>query len=97
MLLLTLRHAARLFTVDGGGSPMDRLEPRHAEILNTVLRPCTGYLFRLRQRMLQVGFTRDQPLYRLVSDAYDAMHALCAHLHYVSCGSGTGRAPKKRP
>jgi len=74
---------------------MDRLERRHAEMINAVLRPCTGYLFRLQQRMLQVGFAADQPLYQLVSDAYNSMHALCVHLQYVSCGSGTGRAPNK--
>jgi hypothetical protein len=74
---------------------VDRLERRHAEIINNVLRPCTGYLYRLRERMLKVGFTIDQPLYQLVSDAYDAMHALCVRLHYISCGSETAQNPRQ--
>jgi hypothetical protein len=74
---------------------VDRLERRHAEAINAVLRPCTGYLLQLQRRMLQVGFTPDQPLNQLVTQAYDAMHSLCVHLHYISCGNGTGRAASK--
>src|SRR5262245_50334413 len=69
---------------------VDRLERRHAEMINAVLKPCTGYLFRLQQRMLQVGFTPDQPIHKLVTNAYDALHELCVQFHYISCGNGTG-------
>jgi hypothetical protein len=35
-------------------------------------------------------FPPDDPLYRQVSEAYDAVHALRMSLHYLSCPSGTG-------
>jgi hypothetical protein len=40
--------------------------------------------------MLRVGFTPNQPLYQLVTRAYDELHALCVRLHYLSCDGGTG-------
>jgi len=61
----------------------------HAEKLNRVLRPCLGYLFRLRERMQKVGFLPSDRLYVLVCRAYDS-HALVVELHCLSC-DGVGR------
>jgi hypothetical protein len=56
------------------------------------IHPGLRYLARLRSRMEQAGFLPDDPLFRLVSKAYDAVHALSVHMHYRSCKSGVGRA-----
>jgi hypothetical protein len=50
--------------------------------------PGYNYLARLQERMIQVGFTLDDPLYILVSNAYDAMLRLSGELHYRSCEGG---------
>jgi hypothetical protein len=72
------------------GSLSDRLAPKHAEQIRATLHGTLGYLYRLMHRMLHVGFTLDQPLYRLVTEAYDSLHSLCVRLHYMSCDGGTG-------
>jgi hypothetical protein len=36
---------------------------------------------------------RDRDLYRRVTAARDAMHALCVELHYRSVGKEVGRPP----
>jgi hypothetical protein len=53
-----------------------------------------GFLHRLRDRMLKVGFLPDDPLFLRVCQAYDSLHRLFIDLHYLSC-DGTGR-PKRR-
>jgi hypothetical protein len=42
--------------------------------------------------MERAGFLLDDPLFQLVSKAYDAVQALSVHVHYLSCKSGVGRA-----
>jgi hypothetical protein len=48
------------------------------------LQPHVGYLYRLRERMAQVGFVPSDPLYQRVCEAYDALQALYIELHYLS-------------
>jgi hypothetical protein len=43
--------------------------------------PTTAYLLKLQNRMLETGFPRDDPLYRKVTDALEAMRALAMDLH----------------
>ena len=57
------------------------------------VHPGLRYLARLRSRMEQAGFLPDDPLLRLVNQAYDAVHKLSVHAHYLSCKSGVGRTP----
>jgi hypothetical protein len=57
------------------------------------ISPGLRYLVRLRSRMERAGFLPDDPLFQLVSKAYDAVQHLSVHLHYLSCKSGVGRAP----
>ena len=53
------------------------------------LGPMLGYLTRLQRRMDTNGFEQDDRLYRLVSNAQDALHSLWVHTHYMSCdGAG---------
>jgi len=67
------------------------------------LQPTLGYLFRLRERLGQVGVLPDDLLFKMVSKTYVAMHALCIDLHYRSCSGGVGRTSdddqmkKRRP
>jgi hypothetical protein len=58
--------------------------------LNAVIGRHLNYLARLRGRMEQVGFPDDDPLFRLVVDAENAIHRLRIELHYAAC-SGVGR------
>jgi hypothetical protein len=70
------------------------IRPEHAAQLNLSIRRSLNYLFRLRERMLKTGFTPTDPLYLLVSNAYDATHHLSVELHYLSCKGGVGRPPR---
>jgi hypothetical protein len=53
--------------------------------LNETIRPMFGYLHRLQGRMDTAGFVPSDKLYRLVSEAFNAMHSLSIELHYRSC------------
>jgi hypothetical protein len=68
-----------------------KLQPWQARRVHRALQPSVGYLYRLKARMLKVGFTQDDLLYQLVSQSYDTIQALFMQLHYLSCKSGVGR------
>jgi hypothetical protein len=68
-----------------------KLEKDQAGAVRQDLQPSLGYLYRLKERMTQVGFLTDDPLYQLVDKAYDRLHKLCVELHYLSCDGGVGR------
>jgi hypothetical protein len=72
----------------------DDLTPEQAGTLYRGLVGGMTYLLRLRTRMEKTGFKPDDPVYRLVCQAYDAMHRLSIDLHYRSCKSGVGRPSK---
>jgi hypothetical protein len=71
---------------------MDRttIKRRHAAAISKALYTGMNYLIRLKTRMEKVGFPPDDPLYKLVASAYDAMHRLSVEVHYLSC-KGVGR------
>jgi hypothetical protein len=50
-----------------------------------------GYLARLKKRMEKRRFPNDDRLLLTVLKAYDAVHELNVHVHYLSCESGVGR------
>ena len=56
--------------------------------------PMLNYLGRLKTRMEKTG-RQNGKLYKFVSDAYNAVHALSVDLHYLSCGHGVYREPEK--
>jgi hypothetical protein len=56
-----------------------------AQVINKALFPGLNYLCRLRNRMVKVGFLPDDPLFLLVSKAYDAVYRLHMETHYLSC------------
>jgi hypothetical protein len=62
--------------------------------LHKTIQPTLGYLYRLRERMQEVGFLPGDPLFERVCQAYDSLHRLFIELHYLSC-NGTGRPPRK--
>jgi hypothetical protein len=71
-----------------------------AKRISEALFPATNYLIRLRQRMEKRGFPHDDPLYREVCAAYDAIHRLGMSMHYLSCDgvgrpSSDGEAPER--
>jgi hypothetical protein len=73
---------------------MDRLTTDQARKIHDALGPATGYLWRLVERMCKTDLRlRDPELYRLVTAARNAMHALTVELHYQSVGHGVGRPP----
>ena len=73
---------------------MDRLTPDQARKIHDALGPATGYLWRLVERMCETdGRLRDPELYRLVTAARNAMHALTVELHYQAVGHRVGRPP----
>ena len=70
---------------------MTKLTREQAAAVAKSVGPLLGYLVRLRQRMEKVGFLPGDPLYRLMRDAEDKLHALSVELHYRSCAGGVGR------
>ena len=73
----------------------DDLTTDQARQLHERIRPMLAYLYKLRGRMEQRGFPRDDELRQLVERAYDSVHRLSVELHYLSCKSGVGRPPRK--
>jgi hypothetical protein len=63
------------------------------------VHPGLRYLARLRSRMEQAGFLPDDPLFRLVNQAYDAVHKPSVHAHYlfVQVGRRSGRGKWSTP
>ena len=74
----------------------ESLQPWQADRLFQTLYPGMNYLSRLKRRMEQVGFLPDDPLYRHVAAAYDAMLSLRVELHYLSCRSDVGKVHARR-
>jgi hypothetical protein len=59
--------------------------------MKATIRPMLGYLNRLKRRMEKRRFPSDDKLFQTVLRAYDAIHELNVHVHYLSCESGVGR------
>ena len=66
----------------------DDLTKSQAKQLRATLAPMLNFLYRLERRM-EKKFKGNDPLYRDVQRAYDAMQALSMSLHYLKC-DGTG-------
>jgi hypothetical protein len=73
-----------------------KLSKTQTRQLRDALFPHCNYLFRLRRRMEQLGFTVHDPLFAAVTRAYNAMHELNVEIHYLSCESGVGRSSSER-
>jgi hypothetical protein len=71
----------------------DDLTPKQAQQLKATIRPMLVYLNHLKKRMEKRRFPADDRLFQTVLRAYDAIHELNVHVHYLSCESGVGRAP----
>jgi hypothetical protein len=68
----------------------DSVTKDQAKTINAKVQPSLGYLYRLRDRMVKTGFPPNDPLLKLVENAYDSVHRLFIELHYLSC-DGVGR------
>jgi hypothetical protein len=58
--------------------------------LKKSVAPMLRYLYRLWDRMNKIGFLPNDPLYLVVYQAYNAVHALSVKLHYME-RDGTGK------
>jgi hypothetical protein len=56
-----------------------------------------GYLHRLKGRMDATGFVPSDPLYRLVGEAFDAVHWLSVALHYMATDADKRTRRDRRP
>ncbi len=72
------------------------LSTDQARVLYRGIVPSLRYLFHLSSRMEKVGFGQDDPLFQLVARAYDAVHHLSVHVHYMGCESGVNREPPRK-
>jgi hypothetical protein len=63
-----------------------------ARRIGAAVRPGLDYLRRLRERMVEVGFLPDDPLFAAVVKAHDAAGELYMALHYAGCSGGVGGA-----
>jgi hypothetical protein len=69
------------------------LERWQIERIKEKVGPMLNYLGRLRTRMEKTG-RHNGKLYKLVAQAYNAVHSLNVDLHYLSCGHGVYREPE---
>lgn len=69
-----------------------------AEQVRNQIRPALYnlHLHRLRERIDQRGFPRDDELRQRVEQAHEAVHRLWVKLHYMSCKGSVGRPSKDR-
>jgi hypothetical protein len=67
------------------------IENWQAKRIGEALYPTVNYLVRLRRRMEQLRFPHDDPLYKRVCEAHEAMNRLRLDVHYLTC-SGVGDA-----
>ena len=63
----------------------DDITKSQAKIISEALFPGTNYLVRLKKKMEDQDFPRDDKLYVLVCAAYDAMLRVCHEVHYLGC------------
>ena len=59
--------------------------------LKETVRRQLRFLGRVRDRMNHLSFPPSDPLYVLVTQAWNAMQALHVELHYMGCKSGVWR------
>ena len=69
----------------------DDLTSAQAQQIKASIRPMLCYLNRLKKRMEKRRFPSDDGLFQTVLRAYDAIHELNVHVHYLSFESGVGR------
>jgi hypothetical protein len=67
------------------------ITPQQAEALQAHTRPMLRYLGAMLTRMHKRRFPPNDELLRATQRAYDAVHALNVHVHYLTCSSGVGR------
>jgi hypothetical protein len=69
----------------------DSVTKDQAKKINASVQPNLNYLFRLRERMVKKGFPPNDPLMKLVENAYDSVQRLFIELHYYLSCDGVGR------
>jgi hypothetical protein len=62
--------------------------------MSVFVSPYVHYLGRLSGRMDSPGFPHTDELLRAADKAYNTARDLSITLHYLSCKSGVGRAPR---
>jgi hypothetical protein len=67
------------------------LTPAQARKLHDALAPTLGFLNKLERRLIELQFDPNDPLYGLVTEAYNSLHKLSVETHYLSCVSGVAR------
>jgi hypothetical protein len=63
----------------------DDLTAEQIESLLAKVTPALQYFYRLRRRIEQRGFPRDDKVRVLVERTHDALHDLRIALHYAAC------------
>jgi hypothetical protein len=71
-----------------------KIKRSQAKELHRRLGPSLNYLYRLRERLQKVNYLPGDRLYVLADKAYQAVHALCVEVHYLSC-DGTGKTARE--
>jgi hypothetical protein len=94
-LAVRFQVAPRTFLDQTGG--MDSRDLAPAKAIDDRPAPYVRYLGRVRRRMDARGFPHTDELLRAADKAYSAARDLSITLHYLSCQSGVGRAPRTPP
>ena len=66
-----------------------------AKALRIALGPRMRWLFRLCERIDQLGIDPSDPIRLAAYEAYNALHALAVRAHYGSCDGGVGMSPRE--
>jgi hypothetical protein len=67
------------------------LHPAQAQKLTATVARQLQFLNRLCDRMTELGFPTDDPLWRAASQARNAVQDLHVAAHYAGCRGGVGR------
>ncbi len=76
---------------------IDDVSKEQAKLLMAGLYPGTNYLARLRERMEKAGFRPSDPLFVLVSDAYDAQSKLYGKVCWLAATGNGSANPADKP
>ncbi len=79
----TSYHCESMRSIVDAAMRSDDITPAQAEQIKAKVRPMMGYLGRLMKRIHKRRFPHDDQLFITVVKAYDAIHELNVHLHYL--------------
>ena len=71
------------------------LTPTQARKIYDALQPTLGFLSKLERRLIEIGFSANDPYFEKVAAAHEAFHRLAVETHYLTCSGGVGKLTRE--